>query len=102
MHSNNIISGTKGVKGFVTVTAPVVKPHTWPMGTRFPAGWKSWTQHQFHNVTVLLSHRIDNLKCINPLNHGQHKLLVSDLLPEVLAGHHCTIRAISWNGKIPK
>jgi hypothetical protein len=59
---------------------------------RFPAIWKSCAQQQFRDiveiamgvVTVLLSHRIDDMKSISSPNDDQYELSATNLSVELL------------------
>jgi hypothetical protein len=87
-HSHSVIFGERGTKNLSTVNVTVVKVHTKPTRMRFSAVWKYCEQQQFHNlvkevlcvVTVLLSHRIDDVTTNNFPNNNQHKLLSRDSL----------------------
>jgi hypothetical protein len=88
-HSSNRIFSEQGLWA---VSAAVIKMHTQPMGIRFTTVWKYCEQQWFQNmtrellyiVTVLLSHRIDDVKSIDFQHNAQHGFLGPDLLLHLL------------------
>jgi hypothetical protein len=91
-HLNNLIFGENNIRSFQVVNKIVVKVPTYPTRMWFPAVWRCCKQWRFSDIaenvpqlgTVPFSHRIDDVKSIDSPNNGQYKLVVSNLLFNLL------------------